>query len=378
MTSSAKITQVASIGIPFTGFQALWIPGTNRICSFGSSDAGFGVIQVHALTTGVLPAGISSQGTHHQKKQQGHQHPKLVVQSESEKKAQFKSGTFRAGGAHPPRLITGDFDGHVNIWDLNRTEVPVATINAHKDIVTCIDGAGGSNTINTSSGSLQPRQEFVTGCRDGTIKLWDTRQKEEAISVMVPKKGYGHEVWSVAMNAQSLTSDDLLVAAGYDNGDIRVLDLAAGKPLIETNIQHGVCSVEFDQRRGAATRLIATTMNGALHSFDLVNGKVTTSSTGPGSIPLKGASSEAVIEDTLTVQTGDESTLWQARHIPQRPNIFAVTDGGGNIHLSVITSKGSHHFSKEAILSLEFNDDLEGLFVACDLSSTLRVGMLKL
>ncbi|KAF9388499.1 WD repeat-containing protein 92 [Podila verticillata] len=366
MTSSPKITQVASKPIPFTGFQALWVPGTTRVCTFGSSDAGFGVIQVHALSTSSstskspIVGGATTSQT-----------PKLILHSETEKKSQFKCGTFRAGGSHPPRLVTGDFDGRVGLWDLNRTEVPLSLLEAHTDIVTCIDGAGGTPGAGTGSlSSSQPRQEFVTGCRDGTVKVWDTRQKEQAVSVMAPKKGYGHEVWSVSMNAQSSGPEDLLVVAGYDNGDIRVLDLVAGKPLFETNIKHGVCSVEFDRTRGTSKRLIATTMEGTLHSFDL-----------DGSI----SESKAMAEETITVQTGDESTLWQARHVPQRQDIFAVTDGGGNIHLyehgnagSLIKSLGSHQFAKEAILSLEFNDDLEGLFVACDLNNTLRIGMLNL
>ncbi|KAF9295576.1 hypothetical protein BGZ74_010750 [Mortierella antarctica] len=360
MTSSPKITQVASKPIPFTGFQALWIPGTTRVCTFGSSDAGFGVIQVHTLSTSSSTSNSPVPGS------TTSPHPRLVLHSETEKKSQFKCGTFRASGSHPPRLVTGDFDGRVGLWDLNRTEVPLSLLEAHTDIVTCIDGAGAG-----SLASLQlPRQEFVTGCRDGVVKLWDTRQKDQAVSVMAPKKGYGHEVWSVSMNTQSSSSDDLLVAAGYDNGDIRVLDLAAGKLLFETNVKHGVCSVEFDRRRGTSKRLIATTMEGTLHSFDL-----------GGSI----SESNATVEETITVQTGDESTLWQARHVPQRQDIFAVTDGGGNIHLyeqgdagSLIKSRGVHQFAKEAILSLEFNDDLEGLFVTCDLSNTLRIGILNL
>lgn len=308
MTSSPKITQVASKPIPFTGFQALWVPGTTRVCAFGSSDAGFGVIQVHALTTSSSTSKSPAAGC------TTSQHPKLVLHSETEKKSQFKCGTFRAGGSHPPRLVTGDFDGRVGLWDLNRTEVPLSLLEAHTDIVTCIDGAGAGGL----ESSHLPRQEFVTGCRDGVVKLWDARQKDQAVSVMAPKKGYGHEVWTVSMNTQSSSPDDLLVVAGYDNGDIRVLDLAAGKVLFETNVKHGVCSVEFDRRRGASKRLIATTMEGTLHAFDL-----------DGSIPK----SNAMVEETITVQTGDESTLWQARHVPQRQDMFAITDGGGNIHL---------------------------------------------
>ncbi|KAG0348761.1 WD repeat-containing protein 92 [Podila humilis] len=367
-----KITQVASKPIPFTGFQALWVPGTTRICTFGSSDAGFGVIQVHALAS---PSPSTTTPT-------SSQFPKLLLHSETEKKAQFKCGTFRAGGGHPPRLVTGDFDGRVGVWDLSRTEVPLSMWEAHTDIVTCMDGVSGSggHHLHQHHSNGLPRQEFVTGCRDGTVKLWDMRQKDGAISVMAPKKGYRHEVWTVSMNAQSSGADDLLVAAGYDNGDIRVMDIAAGKVVFETSVGHGVCSVEFDRRKGMSPRLIATTMEGALHTFNLTQGQDAVVS-----IPSTSTSFTNVLEETLIVQKGDENTLWQARHVPQRPELLAVTDGGGNVHLyehgdegSLTQSRGTHHFAKEAILSLEFNEDMEGLFVACDLGNTVRVGILNL
>lgn len=39
---------------------------------------------------------------------------------------------------------------------------------------------------------------------------------------------------------------------------------------------------------------------------------------------------------------------------------------------------GSHKLAEQGILSLDFNEDMEGLFVGCDLDNTLRVGMLHL
>jgi hypothetical protein len=45
---------------------------------------------------------------------------------------------------------------------------------------------------------------------------------------------------------------------------------------------------------------------------------------------------------------------------------------------TLITSLGSHKAASEAMISLEFNEDLEGLYVGCDLDSTLRVGMIHL
>ncbi|KAF9559898.1 hypothetical protein EC968_006421 [Mortierella alpina] len=369
MTSAeAPITHLAHKTIPFTAFQALWIPGTTRICSLGSNPGGFGVIQIHNLTS---PA---SSKAHSASKP-----PRLVHHSETEKRVQFKSGTFRcsARSSGLPQLLTGDFEGRISLWDLARTEFPKSSFKAHDDVINCMDGAG----------PLMGRPEFVTGSRDGTVKLWDTRQnhkdaaaatpgaKPSPISTMALANGDRHDVWCVAMGgagtAASPGADDLMVVAGYDNGDVRALDLRMGKAVFETNVKHGVCAVEFDRRQGHVGSLIATTLEGTLHSFDLIHGQF--------------AAADKVPEEVINVQSGDDSTLWQARHIPQRPNVFAVTDGGGNIHLyehgderKLIKFLGSSRIAKQGILSLEFNEDLDGLFVGCDLDNSLRVGMVQL
>ncbi|KAF9432419.1 hypothetical protein BGZ76_010834 [Entomortierella beljakovae] len=365
-----KISQVSSKKLPFTAFQALWIPGTTRICALGSNARGFGVIQLYALSSTPLasrttantppPQETTSKPLHH---------PKLILQSETEKKVQFKSGTFRASprSSSLPHLLAGDFEGRVGHWDVTRTEVPLSTFKAHDDVVNCMDGAG----------SLSGRPEFVTGSRDGTVKLWDMRQDHRGAGQISPISNISRkngqpvdDVWCVAFGGQNSASesDDLMIASGYDNGDIRVFDIRMGKPVFETNIKHGVCAVEFDKRQGKANSLIASTLEGKLHSFNLINGQF--------------AAAGETTEEIISVQSGDDSTLWQARHIPQRPDIMMVTDCGGEIFMyqsggenGPTKSLGSHKMSAQGILSLEFNDDLEGLFVACDLDDTLRVGM---
>ncbi|KAF9193046.1 hypothetical protein BGZ51_004279 [Haplosporangium sp. Z 767] len=371
-----KVTEITKKSIPFTAFQALWIPGTTRICTLGSNDGGFGVIQVHALSSTTLSTAAKAKApVSDSAPTTSRSSPKLIQQSETEKKVQFKSGTFRssARSSSLPHLLTGDFDGRVALWDLARTEFPMSTFRAHEDVVNCMDGVGAQSG----------RPEFVTGSRDGTVRLWDTRQnhKEAAkagnggtavpISNMAPRNGLGrHDIWCVALGgAGTGTDDSLMVVVGYENGDVRAMDLRMGKAVFETNVKHGVCGVEFDKREGNARKLVATTLEGTMHSFDLMNGQF----------------AEGVTEEVVAVQSGDDSTLWQIRHIPQQPEILAVTDGGGAIYMyehgderSLINSMGSQKIANQGILSLEFNDDLEGLFVGCDLDNTLRVGMVHL
>ncbi|KAF9907091.1 hypothetical protein EC991_011309 [Linnemannia zychae] len=389
LTSSnkaARVTQVASKPIPFTAFQALWVPGTTRICAVGSNDSGFGMIQIYNLTSNPVTSTSPKKPTAKTPTTTTTKQPRLVLQSETEKKTQFKSGTFRASSRSStlPHLLTGDFEGRVGLWDLSRAEVPIWIFGAHEDVVNCMDG----------SGSQTGRPEFVTGGRDGTVKLWDMRQDHKAtgpgilgkpLSTMASLKNKvdAHDVWCVNMGA--CDNDEMLVAVGYDTGDLRVMDLRMGLAVFEANLQHGICSVELGRHHGAGalsspSSLTATTLEGSMHIFDLAGGQFnSTAGTGAGSSGL------TMTEELVSVQSGDDSTLWQVRHVPQRPGVFAVTDGGGYMHLyehgderTLTKQLGSHKLADQGILSLEFNEDLEGLFVGCDLDNTLRVGMLHL
>ncbi|KAF9931062.1 hypothetical protein FBU30_010891 [Linnemannia zychae] len=335
-----KVTQITTKPISFTAFQALWIPGTTRICVLGSNDSGFGVIQLYNLSTTPLSSQISIPST----KSTPQQQLRLTLQSETEKKTQFKSGTFKASSRSStlPHLLTGDFEGRVGLWDLSRAEVPIWMFTAHEDVVNCMDGAG----------SRTGRPEFVTGGRDGTVKLWDMRQDHRATGTTLAKplssmaslkrQIEGHDVWCINMIADEKgNSDELLVVAGYDNGDLRVMDLRMGRAIFEINLGHGVCSVELGHLHGAElgspilSSLVATTLEGSMHNIDLVNGHFMTASTisTAGTVSKSDSETTSMTEEVVSVQSGDDSTLWQIRHVPQQPSIFAVTDGGGYVHL---------------------------------------------
>lgn len=62
---------------------------------------------------------------------------------------------------------------------------------------------------------------------------------------------------------------DRCVAAGYDNGDIKLFDLRKMALRWETNLKNGVVGIEFDRKDIDMNKLVATTLESKFHVFDL-------------------------------------------------------------------------------------------------------------
>lgn len=67
----------------------------------------------------------------------------LKLQKEVEKKTSFKCGTFGASGLAERQLATGNFEGYLQLWDLEHTDKAIMDVKAHTSIVNAIDGCGG-------------------------------------------------------------------------------------------------------------------------------------------------------------------------------------------------------------------------------------------
>lgn len=92
-------------------------------------------------------------------------------------------------------------------------------IRAHTEIVNSVDGIGG---LDVGYGA----PEILTGSRDGCVKLWDPRQNIPVLS-LEPKTGQGEikpDCWTVGFG-NSYNNDERCIAAGYDNGDLKLFDL---------------------------------------------------------------------------------------------------------------------------------------------------------
>ncbi|KAG8323518.1 dynein axonemal assembly factor 10 [Homalodisca vitripennis] len=270
--------------LPFTLYDSLWIPSSAKFVLLGSQPRGSGVLQVYEINEG-----------------------DASVIKNVEKNTAFKCGTFGASSLRQRHLATGDFEGKLQMWNLEDMSSPVYSVSAHRQIINCIDGVGG---LNIACGA----PEIVTGSRDGSVKVWDPRQKNKPVAVMEPADGEARrDCWSVAFG-NSYNNEERVVCAGYDNGDIKMFDLRTMCLKWETNVKNGVCCVEFDRKDIKLNKLIATTLESTFHVYDLHTQHKT-----------KGFAK-------LT-EKAHKSTVWAARSLPQNREIFVTCGGSGTLCL---------------------------------------------
>ncbi|MBN3320352.1 WDR92 protein, partial [Atractosteus spatula] len=330
----------------YTVFDCKWIPCSAKFVCMGNFARGTGVMQIYEV-----------------------QHGEAKLVKEIEKAKPIKCGTFGATSIQQRHLATGDFSGNLNIWNLELPDVPVYSVKAHKEIVNAIDGVGG---LGIGDGA----PEIVTGSRDGTVKVWDPRQKDTPVANMEPVEGESkRDCWTVAFG-HAFNDQDRCVCAGYDNGDIKLFDLRNMSLRWETNIKNGVCCVEFDRKDINMNKLVATSLEGKFHVFDMRTQH-----------PTKGFASVA--------EKAHKSTIWQVGHLPQNRDIFMTAGGAGNLHLwkyeypAQRTKKDADDIdmgvagsvsllqnvtlSTQPIASLDWSPDKQGLCVTSAFDQTVRV-----
>lgn len=111
-----------------------------------------------------------------------------------------------------------------------------------------------------------------------------------------------------------------MVAAGYDNGDVKMFDLRATRTHWEEGqLPSGVCSLQFDRRDAEMNRLLATCLEGRLHVWDL---RTLHPEDGFARLDRRTAGDEA------GKRAG--STVWEGRHLPQDRDVFMTAAGGGS------------------------------------------------
>ncbi|XP_055880420.1 dynein axonemal assembly factor 10-like [Biomphalaria glabrata] len=332
--------------VNYTLYDTKWIPCSAKFVALGNYSRGTGAIQIYEISQG-----------------------DVQIVRDVEKSKAFKCGTFGASSLQNRYLATGDFSGKLQIWDLETLDLPLYSAQAHKEIINCIDGVGG---LGVGEGA----PELVTGSRDGTVKVWDPRQKNEPVATMEPGEGETHrDCWTVAFG-DSYNAQERCVAAGYDNGDIKLFDLRNMSLKWETNVKNGVCCLEFDRKDIAMNKLVATTLESKFHVFDMRTQH-----------PSKGF--------TSLTEKAHKSTVWLARHLPQNRDVFMTLGGNGSLHLWKYSYPSSRSrkdtdgqeigvagtvdllqnvtLSTQPISSYDWSPDKMGLSVCTAFDQTIRV-----
>ncbi|XP_006881103.1 PREDICTED: WD repeat-containing protein 92 [Elephantulus edwardii] len=332
--------------LSYTVFDCKWVPCSAKFVTMGNFARGTGVIQLYEIQRGEL---------------------KLL--REIEKAKPIKCGTFGAASLQQRYLATGDFGGNLHVWNLEAPEIPVYSVKGHREIINTVDGVGGL-------GIGEGAPEIVTGSRDGTVKVWDPRQKDDPVANMEPIQGENkRDCWTVAFG-NAYNQEERVVCAGYDNGDIKLFDLRNMSLRWETNIKNGVCSVEFDRKDISMNKLVATSLEGKFHVFDMRTQH-----------PSKGFASVS--------EKAHKSTIWQVRHLPQNRELFLTAGGAGGLHLwkyeypvqrSKKDSEGVEMgvagsvsllqnvtLSTQPISSLDWSPDKRGLCVCSSFDQMVRV-----
>ncbi|KAL3914778.1 MAG: hypothetical protein SGPRY_007503 [Prymnesium sp.] len=344
-SNKPQIIEHVNKSLSQTVYDTKWIPCSARFVLLGSPARQTGLIQIYSLVKG-----------------------DVELQTELERPKAFKCGTFGASTLAERHLATGDFAGGLDMWDLENLTQPIFSCKAHETIINAVDGCGGLK------GAGAP--EIATGGRDGCVHVWDPRQKDRPVASMEPEEGApARDCWSVAFgDAHSVNSR--VVAAGYDNGDVKLLDLVAGKIRWETNVSNGVCGLEFDRKDIETNKLVMTTLESRYRLYDMRTLH-----------PVHGYS--------FLSQTAHESTVWAVKHLPQNRDVFMTCGGNGSLELwkysypsqRKIMEKDGHEkgvlgsveqlqkktFSTQPVASFDWNADKEGLAVMGILDQTVRV-----
>ncbi|KAH8260891.1 hypothetical protein KR044_000020 [Drosophila immigrans] len=292
--------------VNYTVYDTKWIPLSAKFLVLGSKPNSSGILDIYELNQEKL------------------EKVKTVV-----KKSAFKCGTFGASSLRNRHFAVGDFEGRLQVLDLERPDMAVYNVKAHSGIINCIDAIGGTQL---DCGA----PEIVTGSRDGAVKVWDIRQGQEPVVDMSPPPQMGDGVnkaglsrrdcWAVAFG-NTYNEQERIVAAGYDNGDLKLFDLRALAVRWEATMKNGVCGLEFDRRDIAMNKLAVTTLEGGLLVFDM---RTQHPSKGFSWVEERNAGRSVGSNGVIS---GPKATVWTVRHLPQNRDVFLTGGGTGSIRL---------------------------------------------
>jgi WD repeat-containing protein 92 len=344
-TDAPQIIEHVHKAVAYTPYDTRWVPFSARFVSMGILPNSKGALNVFQLNNGELE-------------------PLL----EGKTANGIKCGTFSASSVEERFIATGDHAGKLVVYDLDHIDKPVFSQQAHASIINAIDGCGGLD----GGGGGAP--EIVTAGRDGCVRLWDTRVPQPVLA-LEPEEGQpARDCWTVAFG-NAYKEEERVIAAGYDNGDVKLFDLRTNTMRFETNVSNGVTCIDFDRKDIEMNKLVVTTLESKFRLFDLRTQH-----------PSEGFA--------CLSERAHKATVWVARHLPQNRDIFMTGGGNGgfnlykyhypksrtalakdNVPVGVVGSVellNSKVLSSQPVVSMDWSPDKEGLCVLSCLDQTIR------
>ena len=295
-----KIKLLLSKSLNYIPFDIHWLPYSTKLVSIGESFDSKGILQIYNLNLG-----------------------KLSIESEYIQNYPSKCCTFGISSFSSRDLALGDFDGNLSVIDLERGEFNYEIKKAHKGIIQSIDGLGIKNN--------QGPPEIVTGGKDGLVKLWDLRSDKPCI-LLEPKdiKKNFPECWTVRFCDCGFNKK---VGIGYDNGDIKIYDLRMDKIFFGENLKKGVCNIEFDKKNIPINKMIVTTLDSKFYLYDFTN----------------------YFQNQKKLYDEVNTTIWGAKFLPQKRDMFVSLGGDGNLNLYKYDKKDFLNNSNDKLNMLSSN-----------------------
>lgn len=162
-----------------------------------------------------------------------------MLLSEWEKELGIKCGTFKASPVSVRDVAVVDYGGKLTIYDVEVGKKKYE-VQAHSKMANVVDGIGGK-------GAEFGAPELVTGGSDGCVRVWDPRQEAPVVSLEPSAdEDIKPDCWAACFG-NAFNQEERVLAAGYDNGDIKVFDLRTNCLRWDTNLKNGVCGIEFDR-----------------------------------------------------------------------------------------------------------------------------------
>lgn len=305
LSSRQQIIQHVKKSLLYTAFDVQWVPHSATLTVVGQYPNNKGAVSLYRLEKG-----------------------ELHTVAEVSVKNPLACCTFGHHGGLPSSVVSsytvalGDFAGGMHLVDVERLAGTTATepgssspsvldltkesifsvAHAHDNVINAIDGARFSGP-----------PELATGSRDGCVRVWDTRQHSKPIVSLNPATAErARDCWAVRFG-NSFDPDERVIAAGYDNGDVKIFDLRTQKMLHEMNVSNGVCDLAFDRPDIAMNKLIVSSLEGRVRCYDLRTHH-----------PTLGY---AFVEERVS-----EGTVWASKPLPQNREVF-MSCGGGDMTL---------------------------------------------